>query len=787
MENVTNITGIEKNTKDLLEPLQIISMLSFGMNKFNHIVCIIDSDGTLLYANDYTMKRYGFDHAVLEKTSIFELIPYLGNNRFKKYVDRTNGDEPLLIDLEIKEKDGSFCPFSISILGIEYGGRKVLFAFGIDISRNIEAQIELARRSNMMANMKNRLESISENATDGLILFEENNYKITWANSKAKEIGNQLNPELVDQICYKQLYGRDTPCRNCPVDYVFKSKKKTTVDLQASGNRYYSINISPVLKNGKFSGVLQTIRDVTSFKWSEKTLNDINEKISMAINASRLVLWNFYKGQNIILIEDPTQSIFTNREYSIGYSDWIELVHPDDKEIFDKSINKHLYDGMRPFELTFRIRDKFNDYIWVELSAKATVDAETGKYKEQILGFLRNINEEKKYAIELQEAKDRAEESERMKSAFLANISHEIRTPLNAIVGFTGVVTNQSEEISDEQRKKYYGLIEKNASILLSLIGDILDLSKIEQNDFTFSNEVVQFNSMLRDIKVVFSQHIVEKGKGDLFLKLETPLEDEKAFIEADKARFTQVINNLLTNAVKFTARGGITFGYHEPQDGRIDFYVTDTGKGISKENQSHIFEAFKQETSKTSPKYGGTGLGLAIAKRIVEIMNGEILLNSVINEGTTFIIRLPYQEGIQKISNSNDILLAGIDSFDFEGKTLFVIDGNDHNHLLISQLLVDTNCIIQDSYSGKRALRTIKGIGEFDVILINSELEDCNVIELVTSIREIKPNIPIILQSSQMSNEQSSQYYEAGIDDILTLPIKKEMLLNKLYVAFSC
>lgn len=249
----------------------------------------------------------------------------------------------------------------------------------------------------------------------------------------------------------------------------------------------------------------------------------------------------------------------------------------------------------------------------------------------ELIGVNYDITELKETEAMLIEAKEKAETADRLKSAFLANMSHEIRTPLNAIVGFSSILAT---EVSEEERVEYLDIIERNNELLLQLINDILDLSKIEAGTLEYVYANVDINKMVSEIEQATSIRLTNK---DVRLVTVTPLPG--LLLYTDQRRITQVFNNFISNALKFTAAGSITIGYGMPENSYIRFYVTDTGTGISSENAQGIFNRFVKLDSFKQ----GTGLGLAISQNIVKELKGEIGVESQLSKGSTFWFTLPF------------------------------------------------------------------------------------------------------------------------------------------------
>ena len=244
-----------------------------------------------------------------------------------------------------------------------------------------------------------------------------------------------------------------------------------------------------------------------------------------------------------------------------------------------------------------------------------------------------DITDQKILERKLRLAKEEAEESNRLKSAFLANMSHEIRTPLNAIVGFSSIL---AEDVSEEERIEYLSIISKNNDILLQLINDILDLSKIEAGTLEYVYANIDVNKMLSEIEQAAR---MRQPNANVAMCAVTPM--PVLLLYTDQRRITQVLNNFISNAMKFTNAGNITFGYEEPKDGYIRFFVTDTGTGIPPEKVADIFNRFVKLDSFKQ----GTGLGLAISQNIVKELKGEIGVLSELGKGSIFWFTLPYEK----------------------------------------------------------------------------------------------------------------------------------------------
>ncbi len=263
------------------------------------------------------------------------------------------------------------------------------------------------------------------------------------------------------------------------------------------------------------------------------------------------------------------------------------------------------------------------------------------------LGIMRNVSERQKMIYDLIEAKEKAEESEKLKSAFLQNMSHEIRTPLNAISGFSGLLSNNN--LSDEKRTGFISIIQNSSKQLISIVNDILTISSLETNQLKPVIEKVSINEIIIELFEIFKQ---QAQNSNISIHKQINLTNEQSVIYTDKTKIIQILSNLISNAFKFTNKGSIEFGYtysniienNTSKNGFLRFYVKDTGIGIQPYVQEKIFERFRQADNSIAKKYGGTGLGLSISKAFVELLGGKIWLESQPDIGSTFFFTIPYK-----------------------------------------------------------------------------------------------------------------------------------------------
>lgn len=360
---------------------------------------------------------------------------------------------------------------------------------------------------------------------------------------------------------------------------------------------------------------------------------DLNQKYQLVLKASNMMTWIWdvkearLECNNIYLTQRSIRDKGTDGQFCMSADEFYSGIHPEDLEQMQDAINKLIAGESISIDEEIRYLDDTGlEYTWIEIFAIVGKTDPEGK-PAYLIGGTTLINQRKKMEQELRD-KEKIEESNRLKSAFLANMSHEIRTPLNAIVGFSNLL---AETCHSEETREFCEIIETNNELLLQLVNDILDLSKIEAGQMDFIYSEFNVSTLFRSLYQTFQSRV----KDGVTLYCEIPEQD--CVIYSEKNRLTQVITNFLTNACKFTFQGAIRMGYKEREDG-LYFYVKDTGKGIERKNLPHVFERF----AKFDSFIQGTGLGLSICQTILENLHGKIGVESEEGKGSTFWFTIP-------------------------------------------------------------------------------------------------------------------------------------------------
>jgi PAS domain S-box-containing protein len=392
---------------------------------------------------------------------------------------------------------------------------------------------------------------------------------------------------------------------------------------------------APIIdEHGKVIGAVLVFRDQTEERARQKELEESEEQFRKLFEDHATVH---------LLIDPETGNIVNANKAAAKFYGWsveaLKTMNIFDINTLSKEKIEATFDQTRSNEtihLDFRHKLANGEVRDVEAHSNRLVL----KGKSYIYSIILDISAKKELFNAMIEAKEKAEENNRLKTAFLANMSHEIRTPLNGILGFTSLLT-EDKVLPKQKRDKYSEIINQSAENLMQIIDDILDISKLEAGQFKIYPQHFELNTLLQRIHTIYQNKQIEKNKSHLQLNLILP--EVPIMLETDETRLFQIFTNLLDNAFKFTKTGSIEYGVSSLTEDRIDFFVKDTGMGIPKDKQNIIFGHFMQADESISNEYGGTGLGLAIVKKLTNLMGGDISVESEEDTGAEFKFHLPY------------------------------------------------------------------------------------------------------------------------------------------------
>lgn len=518
--------------------------------------------------------------------------------------------------------------------------------------------------------------------------------------------------------------------------------------------------------------------DTTELNLIQQKLNETNYKLAMALDVANIIPWSWDLVSHRILCEIGHAAILgggveyqeNNSQKMIPESSYFANIIKEDRPHIERTFRDLIEGRVDKVREEYRIVDRssagrFVD--WVEVCAMVGQRDEENRPRN-LIGSLLIITQRKKMEQELIDARDQAQESNRLKSAFLANMSHEIRTPLNAIVGFSELLCKSEEMEEVEEREEYVRIIENNNELLLKLISDILDLSKIEAGTLEFTETPVEVTALIKDI---IRSAEMRTGAEKLAMELGDHL--PQCTILTDKNRLNQVITNLVTNAIKFTDEGGITVGYTLQEDDMLHFYVTDTGCGIPAEKQQDIFTRF----IKLNNFVQGTGLGLSICQTIINRLGGQIGVESQLGEGSTFRFTIPYNPAEGAVHS--DMPERTPLEVNTHKLTILIAEDNESNYKLFETILKKDYHILH-AWNGKEAVELFEAHHPH-IVLMDINMPVMDGYESMTEIRRISANVPVLAITAYAYASDEQRILHSGFDGYTSKPINAGILRTKI------
>jgi PAS domain S-box-containing protein len=546
----------------------------------------------------------------------------------------------------------------------------------------------------------------------------------------------------------------------------------------------------PLKFHGKVLGVLavQHYSNTDAFGESEQyILEYFSEQVARTIDFKRKA--DTVKLLSIAVEQSPVSVVITTLKPEIVYvnSAFTRVTGYEPSEALGKN-PRFLQSGQTPKERYVELWDTIttgktwsgefvnkrkSGEIFYEESIIVPITDEFGK-NAYYLSIKIDTTEKKKLINDLIAAKEKAEESDRLKTAFLQNISHEIRTPMNAIVGFAEILETDHD---DEEKISYYTSVIKQRSYdLLDIVNELLDISRIESGQLNAEIKPFVLKEIFEDLQQIFEGFKTRMERQEIALK-PLPLPANVArVISGDEAKLRQVFVNLIHNALKFTHEGYVEYGFHELSNGDIVFRVTDTGIGIPTDMQDKIFERFQ----KSSPKgaiYDGLGLGLTIVRSLVNLLNGKIWLESEVGKGTTFYFSIPYLPQMEETL----VEQVAVNPQAIQQFNLLVVEDDTYNVAYFNELFGSLGVNYHIESTGTDAIDHFRNNQNYDMVLMDIKLPDMTGYEAIEEFKRINPNVPIIAQTAYAAESDKQKALQVGCIDYISKPIFRDKLIGML------
>ena len=759
-------------------------------------------NGNFTFVNNHVSDTFGYSKEEIEHgLNILHLIaPEWKTKAMKNFRRLKNGEDIGINECIAIKKDGSTFPILSHTFPV-VKGNTLIGIRGIveDISDRVEAETEIKKLS------------LAAQQSPAIIAITDINGKLEFVNLKFEELTGYIaaealgkNPSILKSgehsaEMYQELW--ETISSGKIWRGELRNKKK-------NGELYWeSAYISPVFnKQGEIINYLKLAEDITERKRKEQ-IQKIIYNITNAVITS-IDLQDFAKvvQKELSTIIDTTN--FYIALYNEKANNFTFAFQQDEKDRFktipaDKTLTGYVFKTKKSLLVTKKVKkelEKSGKVVLLGTESKSwlgiplvidkkaigvfAVQSYTSEntFKESDIEILEIISHQISISIdrkqkeeELKAALEKAQESDRLKSAFLANMSHEIRTPMNGILGFANLISEPG--LSDFEKQEYITFIKESSDRMLNTINDLIEISKIEAGENKVSVSTISLNKLLDEILAKFTPEAELKG---LQLASLPTLKDDTATLLTDKSKLLCILTKLIKNAIKFTKKGKISFGYLL-KDNFIEFFVKDTGIGIPKNRQQAIFNRFEQgDPNYNTRQFEGSGLGLAITKAYVEMLGGKIWLISKEGKGTTFKFTIPYETAIdyktQPAPQTTKLMKKEALNTNLE---ILIVEDDKTSYLYLETILKDKFRKIHYATSGKEAIEIFRSHPDISLILMDIKMPGMNGLEATREIRKFDKEVIIIAQTAYTLTGNREKALEAGCDDYIAKPIIKENLFE--------
>ncbi|MCD4834143.1 MAG: PAS domain S-box protein [Bacteroidales bacterium] len=795
----TDITEKKKNEKDF-------KRLNFAIENSKNEIYIFDATTLkFIYVNKGVPDNLGYTLEELRNLTPTDIKPEYSITRFKKMIKPLINGSKSVIQFETvhKRKNRSLYHVEVNLSFIKTDDRPYFLAIILDISEKKKAEKKLK-------DFEIKFRVAFETSPDALIINRLHDGMYTEIN----EGFTRLTGFTAEDVIGKTNNDINIWFNNYDHDVMVKNliKNNSVSNLEArfkkrTGEIVYGLMSANIIEYDGIKYILSITKDITALKKAEVALKENEEKYRALVeNQGEGIMIGDIK-ENIIFVNPAAEKVFDLDKESLIGMNIKEFVDENQYKMVQNQTKKRMKGEKSSYEI--KLNTGNNKIKTILITATPLYENEKVKYT---LGIFRDITAWKEAQLalkmknkqlqatkeelsatndefillnkilkernrELTIAKQKAEESDRLKSVFLANISHEIRTPLNGILGFSQLLTKTT--CTSDVMREYADLISNCGDDLLQIINNIMDMSKIETSQLKLNYSNCNIMDILNDVYNHNKRHI--KDPENLLFKInEVSVPDDKK-VYCDGAKVNQILSILINNAIKFTAKGFIKIGCKEKDDNKLLFYVSDSGIGIKKESCNLIFERFRQSDESDVRKYGGAGLGLAIAKGLVEIMNGEIWFESELGNGTTFYFTIPYQPDRHQEKLNIKMDINKIDLIDWSKIKILIVEDDPYSIEYLTEVLSETKVHIEIAKNGNDALKKAKENSDLDLILMDIQLPGISGDEVTTLIREFNQNIPIIAQTAHAMVNDKKNYIKAGCTDYISKPILIDELFSVL------
>lgn len=613
------------------------------------------------------------------------------------------------------------------------------------------------------------------------VVITDNNGKILYVNPRFHEVTGYRPEEVVGQNPRILKSGKhDSSFYKCLWDTILSGHtwKGEIINRKKNGELYWEQDsISPIQdENGDILHFVAIKHDITEQKDNEERLRNSEEKFRLISTSAQDGIIMIDKKGMITYWNPGAEKIFGYTAEEVSAANLHQLLAPGKyHQRYAEGFARFLKTGTGTVvgnitELDARKKD--GSIIQIELSLAGMRQGNSFG----AVGIVRDITDRKAAEKELIRAKEKAEESDRLKSAFLATMSHELRTPLNAIIGFSGLIDESLtvSEIVDMGRR-----INSSGHNLLKIIESMFEISMLEARVNEPSVEEFPVLEVFGPLKTFLSKELSKQSKSGVQTFFHPDKNSTDIVISTDKTKLSILLTNLLSNAVKFTAEGQIDYGFLVDGSG-ITFFVKDTGIGIPEEKMEIIYQKFRQVDDSYTRQYGGVGLGLSICREIAVLLKGILWAESVRGAGSTFYFKL--ENVVKEVAANEYVMKEKVVIRDLSGKTIIIVDDEPDNLEYLNTLLKKTRANIRFATNGKEAVSICENDPGIDLVLMDIKMPGLSGDEATAMIKRKRPNLPVIAQTAYATEAEVRKYTACGFDSYVTKPILRDQLLMAIY-----
>jgi PAS domain S-box-containing protein len=624
--------------------------------------------------------------------------------------------------------------------------------------------------------------AVFDSSPSGLTVLDAQG-KIVESNPAAKRIFGRttLDGRTYDESDWliRDLDGKPIPIAELPFEIVRRTGKpisnfRHSIRTAEGGVVYLSISGQPLFDDSNtFGGAVFSVTDITAEILAQKQIAETQQRYELAILGTGLGTWDWHIPTGRVVFNDTWATMlgYSPTEVAPHVDSWVALVHPDDAATAGSRLQEHFAGLTENYECEHRVRAKSGEYRWILDRGRVITRDEQGA-PIRMVGTHQDTTDRRRAEEELRRAKDAAEAANRAKGEFLANISHEIRTPMNAILGFADVLRDPT--LTADERNEHIATIRRNSEHLMSLLNDVLDLSKIEAGALTVERLRVSPVAIIQDTAALMRLRCESKGLS-FHVRIAPGL---PASILADPTRLRQILLNLLGNAIKFTHTGSVTLECR-CDAGMLAIRVIDTGIGISPEDRDRLFLPFTQADMTVTRRFGGTGLGLTISRRLASLMVGQLSVESRVHVGSTFTLTLPLDASSEAEADRAASADAG-DAAHLVGRRVLIVDDAPDNQLLLRYLLSRRGIECELAADGDAAIARARE-SVFDAILMDMQMPVLDGYSATRALRRAGVTIPIIALTANALAGDDQRCRDAGCDFHLTKPVHASRLIQML------